>query len=214
MSMRPRRPPVFDPTSQHDDPDSKVVAALERLAQALRVRLGQFGRTYGLSPIQVQFLCYLLYQPEERRRVSVLARDFHLTKATVSDAVAALEAKGLITRRTAADDRRTAVLALTPTGRRLARRLAAWADVVRDRLGFATPEEKAVVLRFLMRLIVELQEAGLITVARMCLTCRYFRPDVHPSTLSPHHCTLLDRPLGPATLRLDCPEYEAAGTVA
>ncbi|GBC83830.1 hypothetical protein HRbin11_00248 [bacterium HR11] len=205
-----QRPPVWDLTFQHDDVDSKLVAALERLAQAFRVLLWRVGQTHGLSPIQVQFLCYLLYQPEAHRRVSGLAQAFRLTKATVSDAVTALESKGLVRRRPDISDRRSSVLDLTPDGRRLARRLAAWANTVRDSLSFAGLDEKTSVLNFLMRLIVELQRAGVITVARMCLTCRFFRQDVHPGTPTPHHCALLDRPLGPTTLRVDCPEHVGA----
>jgi len=201
------RPPVWDPAFQQEDVDSKIVAALERLAQAFRVLLWRVGQAYGLSPIQVQFLCYLLYQPPAYRRVSHLAQAFRLTKATVSDAVAALTSKGLVRRRPDASDRRSARLDLTPAGRRLAHRLAAWADGVRDSLDFAGSDDKVAVLNFLMRLILELQRAGVITVARMCLTCRFFQPDAHPGTPTPHHCALLDRPLSPAMLRVDCPEH-------
>ena len=63
-------------------------------------------------------------------------------------------------------------------------------------------------MRFLMRLIGTLQGSGVVTVARMCVTCRFFRRDVHPGSASPHHCGLLDVPLGVGDLRADCPEHE------
>jgi hypothetical protein len=60
-----------------------------------------------------------------------------------------------------------------------------------------------------MHLIAALQNVGIITLARMCRTCRFFRPDHHPGG-APHHCALLDKPLAERELRLDCPEHEAA----
>jgi hypothetical protein len=65
-------------------------------------------------------------------------------------------------------------------------------------------------MRFLMRFISALQGAGVITVARMCVSCRFFRPDAHPADASAHHCALLDLPLSEADLRTDCPEHEPA----
>ena len=42
------------------------------------------------------------------------------------------------------------------------------------------------------------------------VSCRYFRPDTHQRSVSPHHCALLDLPLSGADLRTDCPEHEPA----
>lgn len=57
-------------------------------------------------------------------------------------------------------------------------------------------------------LIARLHAAGVITVARMCVTCRFFRKDQHDDSSTPHHCNLLDMPLKRRDLRLDCPEHE------
>jgi hypothetical protein len=103
-----------------------------------------------------------------------------------------------------------ATLGLTPAGEEAAAGLSGWADDVEEQLGSFAPEEKEAVMRFLMRLISALQGAGVITVARMCVTCRFFRPDAHPGSASPHHCALLDLPLSEADLRTDCPEHEPA----
>ncbi|MDQ3792176.1 MAG: MarR family transcriptional regulator, partial [Actinomycetota bacterium] len=79
-----------------------------------------------------------------------------------------------------------------------------------EQLGSFAPEEKEGVMRYLMRLIFALQGAGVITVARMCVSCRFFRPDAHQRSASPHHCALLDMPLSGVDLRTDCPEHEPA----
>jgi DNA-binding MarR family transcriptional regulator len=200
---------VFDPSAQHDDVDARIVAALERLSQVFRVQLREEARRRNLSPIQAQFLIYLLHHDVELRRVSQLAREFDLTQATVSDAVASLKTKGLLRREQWPDDRRVVTLRLTPDGEELASGLSRWADPIREHVEGFSPGERETVMRFLIELAGSLQRSGLITVARMCVTCRFFRRDVHPGGDSPHHCGLLDVPLGGSNLRVHCPEHEA-----
>ncbi|HEX2728622.1 MAG TPA: MarR family winged helix-turn-helix transcriptional regulator [Rubrobacteraceae bacterium] len=201
---------VFDPSSQHEDVDNKIVASLERLSQVFGVLLRERARERNLSPIQARFLVYLLYHDVELRRVSRLAREFDLTQATVSDAVASLETKGLIERDLWPEDRRVVTLRLTPAGEASATELSDWANPVKEHLERFPPGEREVVMRFLIGLIGSLQESGIITVARMCVTCRFFRRDAHPGATSPHHCGLLDVPLADSDLRVDCPEHELA----
>jgi DNA-binding MarR family transcriptional regulator len=200
---------VFDPSAQHDDVDARIVAALERLSQVFRVQLREEARRRNLSPIQAQFLIYLLHHDVELRRVSQLAREFDLTQATVSDAVASLKTKGLLRREQWPDDRRVVTLRLTPDGEELASGLSRWADPIREHVEGFSPGERETVMRFLIELAGSLQRSGLITVARMCVTCRFFRRDVRPGEASPHHCGLLNVPLGCSDLRVDCPEHEA-----
>ncbi len=205
---------VFNLQAQHGDMDSKIVAALERLSQAFRSLLWDEVKQHELSPIQAQFLVHLLYHPPELCRVSQLAREFGLTQATVSDAVAALESKGLLYREPWQADRRVSTLRLTVDGARLAAQLSTWADAVRVNLMHFPPEQKEVVLHFLMRLIESLQRAGIVTVARMCITCRFFQAGVPPhaagdgSTVAPYYCQLLQKPLFAGDLRVDCPEHQ------
>jgi DNA-binding MarR family transcriptional regulator len=203
---------VFEPSSQHGDVDKKIAASLERLSQVFRTLLRGEAQERGLSPIQAQFLVHLLHHGAALGRVSRLAREFDLTRATVSDAVGSLEKKGLISREPWPADKRVTTLRLTSTGEHTARELAAWANVIEEHLKAYSPEEKEAVMRFLMGLIGSLQKSGLITVARMCVTCRFFRPDAHPGESSPHHCALLDVPLSGSDLRADCPEHELAAS--
>ena len=201
---------AFDPSSQHGDVDKKIVAALDRISQAYRVLLQEEAQRRSLSPIQARFLVHLLHHRGELARVGRLAEEFGLSRATVSDAVRTLESKGLLRREPRPRDGRVANLRLTLAGEEAAAGLSSWADVVEEMLGSFAPEEKEATMRFLMRLISALQGAGVISVARMCMTCRFFRPDVHPGSASPHHCALLDQPLSGADLRTDCPEHEPA----
>ena len=201
---------AFEPSSQHGDVDKKIVAALERLSQAFRMLLQEEAQGRGVSPIQARFLVHLLHHGDELGRVGHLAKEFGLSRATVSDAVSALETKGLVRREAWPRDGRVAILRLTPSGEEAAAGLSGWADIVEEQLGSFVPEEKEAVMLFLMRLISALQGAGVISVARMCVTCRFFRPNAHLGSASPHHCALLDLPLSGADLRTDCPEHEPA----
>ncbi len=77
-----------------------------------------------------------------------------------------------------------------------------------------TPAEQGALLKGLMKLIRGLQVRGEIAVARMCVTCRYFRARTHADPDAPHHCEFVDAPLGDRTLRLECVDHEMAETAA
>lgn len=200
--------PIFDPSAQHTDVSAKIVAALERLSHAFRSLLWNEAKTHGLSPIQIQFLVYLLYHESALCRVSHLAREFQLTQPTVSDAVRALEAKGLVTKEPWPGDRRILTIKLTPQGRTLAQHLSGWADVVKPHVERLTPDEQQQLMLTLMRLIASLQEAGIVSLTRMCLMCRFFEPNAASDSTTPYYCRLLEKPLSTAELRFDCPEQE------
>jgi DNA-binding MarR family transcriptional regulator len=193
------RPGVFDLPFQHRDVDSKIVAAQERVAQAFRVLRWRAAKEHGLSPLQLELLVFLLHHDRARSRVSRLAEELDVTKPTVSDALAALESKGLIGKRPSVEDGRSVFVALTRKGRSLSRRLEGWADEGRAALSSLPHSDRLTVQRFLMRWIEELQMAGLVTVARMCVTCRFYQDD---------RCVLLETPLPPEALRVDCPVHE------
>ncbi len=194
---------VFNIKAQHQDVDSKLVAGLERLAQALRVLLWEQAQTQGLSPIQVQFLVYLKNHAKRDSSVSHLAKTFDLTKATVSDAISALEHKGYLKRHVSSEDKRAANLVLTRTGKSLAKELESWADEVKKQLVKLPEERRLELMTSTMHLIASLQETGIINLTRLCYTCQFFQKGERD-----HFCKLLNVPLSQQDLRLDCPEHE------
>ena len=52
---------VFDPSAQHGDVESKVVAALERLGEVFRLLLREKAQEHDLSLIPARLLVYLLH---------------------------------------------------------------------------------------------------------------------------------------------------------
>ncbi|GIW81263.1 MAG: MarR family transcriptional regulator [Gemmatales bacterium] len=191
--------------------EGKLVAAIERLSQALRTALGAAARAKGLSPLQTQVLTYLLASGDKPNPSEVAAR-FQITLPTLSDALASLEAKGLITRAGDSTDSRRRVLRLTAKGRRHAKLIASWTRAIEEQFVSWSEAEKGRLLDDLLRLIGQLQAVGLISVSRMCRTCVYFQPDRYKDPGQPHHCRLLGKPLRLIELRVDCPDYEPAPT--
>jgi DNA-binding MarR family transcriptional regulator len=200
--------PALPPGSR--DLDTKLVAALERVGQALRTELRERAREHALTPTQAQILLRLASNQPDRRRVGALAATLDLRQPTVSDAVATLERKGLLERRRDAADARVAELRPTKRGLDVAARLDAWDGRARAELRRLPEQEKKRSLELLLELIARLHAAGVVGVARTCPTCRFFRSTAEPNVAASNHCALLDMPLRPGDLRLDCPEHEPA----
>lgn len=201
-------PGAFDLNEQQSDVDSKLTAGLERLSQALRVMLWDEAKREGLSPIQVQILVHLRYHTAEERRVGALAKRFDLTKPTISDAVKTLEAKGLVRRTIDPQDARASILKLTGAGATMTQEVERWAERAKTALAYLDSDAKQETLLLVMSLIEKLQDAGVITVARMCKTCRFL--ETNADTDTPFYCGLLEQPLRQPDLRVDCPEHEVS----
>ncbi len=199
---------IFDPKEQEKNIDAKIIAGLERISRVFKLLLWDVAKEENLSPIQIQFLIYLAYNKVSRSRITDIASEFGLTKATVSDAISSLEEKGLITRVENKDDRRNYFIKLTQRGKRVAQGVSTWADVLKAELKNFSVKEKETLLSFILNLIGALYDTGIISVQRMCFSCLYFQKDVHPDSKSPHHCGFLDKPLSSVDIRLDCEDYE------
>ncbi len=188
--------------------DSRLAAALERVGHVLRTQVRAAGAEHGLSPIQAQLLMRIATVDQPGQEPGRLARWFDVSRPTVSDATAALRRKDLLIHEPVPGDRRRTRLILTPSGRKVAGQLAGWDEPVRAELARLPTSAKGDTLTLLLNLIGRMQQSGLVSVARTCTTCRFFRP--REDSRSVGHCTLLDVPLPPESLRLDCPEHDPA----
>lgn len=199
---------IFDLSYQQNDLDSKLIVALNKLSQVLRLLLWDKSNQLRLSPLQIQLLIHIYTHDEEEARVTALARRFSLTKATVSDAISALERRGLVARRVLDEDRRAARIELTDKARTLLDEMSNWPLPLKQILADFDAGSKSQTLRFLMELISSLEKAGLIHPSRMCLSCRFYRPPAGEG--GQPYCEFLERELTPPQLRLDCPDYQRA----
>lgn len=203
------RPPVdFDTISE--PLEVHVSTGLAKIGAALKARAWKGAGPARLTPTQGQALTLLRGEPQGLR-LSTLARSLAITPATASDAVASLTAKGFVVRGVEAANRRAAAFALTPEGAALADEVATWPDFLARATGTLDASEQTVLYRALVKMIRALQEAGDIPVQRMCVSCRYFRPNVRPDDPQrPHVCAFVGAPFGDRHLRLDCREQEQA----
>jgi DNA-binding MarR family transcriptional regulator len=201
--------PPYDFEAASQPVAERVSAGLSRIGLALRTHAWRGASPERVTPTQAQALL-LLHAAHRSLRLEEVAKGLGVTPPTASDAVAALVSKGFVSRARSADNHRAVALTLTKDGEALATRVADWPDFLLGAVGTLDPEEQAGFLRGLVKIIRALQEAGDIQPQRMCVGCRYFRPDAHRGSERPHHCALVDAPLGDRHLRLDCPEQEPA----
>lgn len=161
----------------------------------------------GLSASQVQVLTILAGEPQ--LRANAIADRLAVTPASASDTLAALARKRLITKAADPADARASLFRLTRRGELLARRASEWPAYLAQSIDHLTPDEQQTLLVVFTKMIRQLQQDGRIPVARMCVTCSCFRPNVHRGT-APHHCDFLDTPVADRDLRLDCAEHAEA----
>ena len=86
---------------------------------------------------------------------------------------------------------------------------SSWSDFLLHTVDELSEEEKIIFLRGLIKMIRKLQEQEQIAVAKMCVTCQYFRPNQYPGLERPHHCALVNASFGDANLRLNCADHVA-----
>ena len=116
----------FDPIQQENNLDAKITFALERISLVFKSMQLDQSKKNNMSPIQTQILIFLLYHSPIHHKVSYLAQEFNLTKATISDSVKVLIQKGLIQKKTDPQDSRSFSLNLTSEGKSKPNLLAKW----------------------------------------------------------------------------------------
>ncbi|MFN0174004.1 MAG: MarR family winged helix-turn-helix transcriptional regulator [Saprospiraceae bacterium] len=197
---------VFDPQAQIGNPDLKIIASLERLSEGFRVLLWEKAKVLGISPIQIQILIFVRFHSDDKCKVSYLAKEFCLTKPTVSEAVKSLEQKGFIERQTEIKDTRSHTIHLTEAGKSAVAQTANFANPMLGSLTKIPAAEKGILLEQLLGVVRQLQGAGIIGMQRMCFNCAHYRPGQEGHR---HFCQLLNAALNTADLRMDCAEHLA-----
>lgn len=197
---------IFDSLSE---PIAKrVTAGLARIGLVLRTRAWKGAGPAGVTPTQGHALGLLRDAPEGMR-LNAIAKLLGVSAPTASDAMNSLVAKGLATKAPGLD-KRSINLVLTPEGEAVADRTREWPGFLADAVDTLEPGEKAGLLRSLVKVIRALQVKGDIPHQRMCVSCRYFRPNAHDDAINPHHCDYVGAAFGDRHLRLACPEHQEA----
>ncbi len=154
--------------------EHRLAAALERVGAAAQTLLRSAALAEGLSATQVQLLLQLAGRRDGDHEPAGLARRFDVSRPTITDAVAALERKGLVARAAHTEDGRRRVLSLTARGHAVARRLVNWDRQLVEAVDRLPHASQASTLQAALDVIAELVNDGVVSVARMCTTCTFF----------------------------------------
>ncbi len=194
----------WDPSIQSKNIDSKIVVALQKIAETFRVMQWNQAKLNGVSPIQLQILVFLKYHEPELCTVVYLAQEFSLTKATVSDAVKSLFSKRLVRKVANPTDNRSYYLMLTKSGKEKVKKIENYSEEINDVLSTMIKPAKNDLYQFLIHLVDGLNEQELISLPRMCYNCANYEGDRDVD----HYCHHLKKELAPKQIRIDCPEYQ------
>jgi DNA-binding MarR family transcriptional regulator len=192
-----------------DSTEQSILIGLSKVSLALKSQSWQDAEASGVSPTQAQILALLQAKGNEGMRLSEVAAGLAVTPATASDAVRVLDQKGLVQKKRSTEDARAISIVLTAPGQKLAERTSCWSDLLLGAVDELSEPEQAVFLSGLTKMIRKLQEAGQIPIAKMCVTCRFFQPNLYPDNDKPHHCDFVDAPFGDRDLRLECQDQIA-----
>lgn len=186
------------------DIDSKIVSGLARISDVLKTLLWDKAKVYGISPIQIQILLFISNHPLELSNVSYLAKEYNLTKPTISDAIRVLVEKKLLVKDYSPTDKRRFNLLVSKKGKQLVKELSDYPLPISTALEELSIKEKNEFFRTTTKLIFQLNKAGIIKVQRTCYNCLHYTGNKNDK----HYCNLLEQRLKVQELRLDCNEYE------
>ncbi|KUJ60795.1 MarR family transcriptional regulator [Flavobacteriaceae bacterium CRH] len=194
---------IFDLEMQNNNLDGKIVAGFERLSQVFRVLLWEKAKKYDLSPIQIQLLIFIKHHSGNKSTVSYLAREFNLTKATVSDTIKILEQKKYVVKEPNSTDSRSYTIALTPEGLEIVLVTEDFTDPLYDIVTETSENDKIVLWQNISSLIQQLHTLQVINVQSTCFNCHYFSQQN-----GNNHCKLMEIKLETADIKLDCHDHK------
>jgi DNA-binding MarR family transcriptional regulator len=196
---------VFLQDEQNASLSSKIVVSLEKISEVFRVLLWEQAKSFGLSPIQIQLLIFIQSHKLELNKISYLAKEFNLTKATISDAVRVLEEKGLVDKIKNETDSRSYCISLSQKGKEVSEQVALFSNSLKKSVEDFSHAQQMDLWNRLFSIITDFQKGGILSLQRMCLNCKYHQKD----DTTGHYCELLQQSLKKEELRIDCPEHIA-----
>lgn len=195
----------FNPEEHLVNVNSKIIASLEKISQVFWVLLQTQAQNHGLSSTQLQLLLFIKFHPAiHQRKAAFMAKEFNVTKATISDSVKALEQKGLVQRIIDTKDSRSFILSLTPKGQELATATENFTSPLDNAVDDLPQEQKQSLLCSMFDLIYRLNQTGIVSPQRMCYNCRHYGGNRRDE----HYCNLIQQPLLADDLRLECLEFK------
>lgn len=183
--------------------NQKITYGLERIAKAFRVLLWEESKLHKISPIQIQLLLFCASHKKENLKVSFLANEFNLTKATISDSIKVLIKKELLSKEINPLDSRSFMVQLTKKGNEIVEKTKGFSSVLTQSIDSLTDFEKESLFSNILSIIYQLNQQEIISIQRMCLTCFYYEKKGNN-----HFCNLLKKPLKKTEFQIDCMDHK------
>ncbi|APQ19264.1 MarR family winged helix-turn-helix transcriptional regulator [Maribacter hydrothermalis] len=193
---------TFNPAQQEKDISSKIVAGMERVSEVFKILLWEKAKLVGLSPIQIQILIFIAFHKRELCNVSHLAKEFNVTKPTVSDAIKVLDKKRLILKDYSSSDNRSYSITLSELGTEVISQTYNFSNPIKKQIDSFSTSELESLFETLSQLIYKLNHNGILSVQRTCYGCKFYQKNQESD-----YCNLLQKELLNGEIRLDCPEY-------
>jgi DNA-binding MarR family transcriptional regulator len=194
--------------AQDHELEASLTLRFAHIAVALRAMLWQECLAANLSPIQGQILIFCLNNPPQYCRIGFLAKEFSMTKPTISDAVKTLERKKLLVKQNDPEDLRSFDLILTEKGLATAQQVANYAKRLSELIANLSPARKNQLDQTLTQLIVQLKEIGILNGQRSCVSCQH---SIKKNNNKGYFCAYLQEKMAIHEVRLSCtyfqPEY-------
>ncbi len=194
---------AFNPKHQEVNISSKIVAGMERISEVFKILLWEKAKLVGLSPIQIQILIFVAFHNRNLCNVSHLAKEFNVTKPTISDAIKVLDKKKLIIKDFSSSDSRSYSIVLSELGTDIVAQTYDFSNPLKKQIDNFSPNELESLFETISHLIYKLNRNGILNVQRTCYGCTFYKKNNESD-----YCTLLEKDLLSKEIRLDCPEYE------
>lgn len=195
---------VFNINHQNANIDNKIVAGLERISQVFRILLWEKAKHHKLSPIQIQLLIFIHNHSLKNATISYLAKEFDITKATISDSIKILEQKQLISKISDNKDARSYQIQLSEQGIQAVNEIENFAKPITDIIETFPITDKLVMWQNIHNLINQLHKMDIISTQRTCFNCQHYS-----KMGKSHFCQLLNQKLQNQDIRIDCNEFES-----
>lgn len=184
--------------------EAKILNGLERISEVLKSLLWEKAKKYGISPIQIQILLFVANHHEDICNVSYIAKEFGVTKATISDAIRVLINKKFLEKDFSPVDKRRYNLLVTGEGNQIIYDLTEYSLPLYNSLTNFKEKELVNLFDSVSKLIFQLNQAGIIEVQRTCFNCQHYKGNKE----NKHFCNLLNQKLKSQDIRLDCKEFK------
>lgn len=194
---------LMDTSKAEQDISGKIVSGLERISEVFKILLWEKAKLVKLSPIQIQILNFIAFHKPSLCRVSHLAKEFNVTKPTISDAVKVLVRKGMVSKDFSSFDNRSYSLQLTENGKELVTKTHDFATPLKEQIDKLQMQEMQSLFSSISELIYKLNRSGILSVQRTCYGCKF-----HEKIGDRDYCNLLQKKLMTHEIQLDCAEYE------